>query len=41
MKKTSVETAVGVFVLIGLISVAYLTIKAGQNGVVRRRLLHA
>lgn len=30
MKKTSVETAVGVFVLIGLISVAYLTIKLGQ-----------
>jgi phospholipid/cholesterol/gamma-HCH transport system substrate-binding protein len=30
MKKTSVETAVGVFVLIGLISVAYLTIKLGK-----------
>ena len=30
MKKTSVETAVGVFVIIGLISVAYLTIKLGK-----------
>jgi phospholipid/cholesterol/gamma-HCH transport system substrate-binding protein len=30
MKKTSVETAVGVFVLIGLISVAYPTIKLGK-----------
>ena len=30
MKKTSVETAVGVFVLIGLICVAYLTIKLGK-----------
>lgn len=30
MKKTSVETAVGVFVLIGLVCVAYLTIKLGQ-----------
>jgi len=30
MKKTSVETAVGVFVLIGLVSVAYLTIKLGK-----------
>ena len=30
MKKTSVETAVGVFVMIGLISVAYLTIKLGK-----------
>ena len=30
MNKTSVETAVGVFVLIGLISVAYLTIKLGK-----------
>lgn len=30
MKKTTVETAVGVFVLIGLISVAYLTIKLGK-----------
>jgi phospholipid/cholesterol/gamma-HCH transport system substrate-binding protein len=30
MKKTSVETAVGIFVLIGLISVAYLTIKLGK-----------
>lgn len=30
MNKTAVETAVGVFVLIGLISVAYLTIKLGK-----------
>jgi phospholipid/cholesterol/gamma-HCH transport system substrate-binding protein len=30
MKKTSVETAVGVFVMIGLISVAYMTIKLGK-----------
>jgi phospholipid/cholesterol/gamma-HCH transport system substrate-binding protein len=30
MKQTSVETAVGVFVLIGMISVAYLTIKLGK-----------
>jgi len=30
MKKTSVETAVGVFVLIGLVCVAYLTIKLGK-----------
>jgi phospholipid/cholesterol/gamma-HCH transport system substrate-binding protein len=30
MKKKSVETAVGVFVLIGLISVAYLAIKLGK-----------
>ena len=30
MKKTSVETMVGVFVLIGLISVAYLTVKLGK-----------
>mgnify|MGYP001100261767 CR=1 FL=1 len=30
MKKISIETAVGVFVLIGLISVAYLTIKLGK-----------
>ena len=30
MKKVSIETAVGVFVLIGLISVAYLTIKLGK-----------
>jgi len=30
MKKTSVETAVGVFVLLGLISVAYLTVKLGK-----------
>lgn len=30
MKKTSVETAVGVFVLIGLISLAYLAIKLGK-----------
>ncbi|BBO70294.1 outer membrane lipid asymmetry maintenance protein MlaD [Desulfosarcina alkanivorans] len=30
MKKTSVETAVGVFVLIGMISVAYLTVKLGK-----------
>lgn len=30
MKKRSVEIAVGVFVLIGLISVAYLTIKLGK-----------
>jgi len=30
MKKTSVETAVGVFVMIGLISVAYMAIKLGQ-----------
>lgn len=30
MKKTSVETAVGVFVLMGLICVAYLTIKLGK-----------
>jgi phospholipid/cholesterol/gamma-HCH transport system substrate-binding protein len=30
MKKTSVETAVGVFVLIGLICVAYLTVKLGK-----------
>jgi phospholipid/cholesterol/gamma-HCH transport system substrate-binding protein len=30
MKKTSVETAVGIFVLIGLISVAYLTVKLGK-----------
>jgi phospholipid/cholesterol/gamma-HCH transport system substrate-binding protein len=29
-EKTSVETAVGVFVLIGLISVAYLTVKLGK-----------
>ncbi len=30
MKKTSVETMVGVFVLIGLICVSYLTIKLGK-----------
>jgi phospholipid/cholesterol/gamma-HCH transport system substrate-binding protein len=30
MKKTSVETMVGVFVMIGLISVAYMTIKLGK-----------
>lgn len=30
MKKTSVETAVGVFVLMGLLCVAYLTIKLGK-----------
>ncbi|BBO76906.1 outer membrane lipid asymmetry maintenance protein MlaD [Desulfosarcina widdelii] len=30
MKKTSVETAVGVFVMIGLMSVAYMTIKLGK-----------
>jgi phospholipid/cholesterol/gamma-HCH transport system substrate-binding protein len=30
MKKTSVETAVGIFVLIGLLCVAYLTIKLGK-----------
>lgn len=30
MKKASVETAVGVFVLIGLICVGYLTIKLGK-----------
>lgn len=30
MKKSSVEMVVGVFVLIGLICVAYLTIKLGQ-----------
>jgi phospholipid/cholesterol/gamma-HCH transport system substrate-binding protein len=30
MKKASVETGVGIFVLIGLICVAYLTIKLGQ-----------
>ena len=30
MKKTSVETAVGVFVLIGLLSVGYLAIKLGK-----------
>jgi phospholipid/cholesterol/gamma-HCH transport system substrate-binding protein len=30
MKKVSIETAVGIFVLIGLISVAYLTIKLGK-----------
>jgi phospholipid/cholesterol/gamma-HCH transport system substrate-binding protein len=30
MKKTSVETAVGVFVMIGLISVAYMTVKLGK-----------
>ena len=30
MKKASVETAVGVFVLIGLVCVAYLTIKLGK-----------
>jgi phospholipid/cholesterol/gamma-HCH transport system substrate-binding protein len=30
MKKTSVETAVGVFVMIGLVCVAYLTIKLGK-----------
>lgn len=30
MKKTSVETAVGVFVLIGLVCVAYLTVKLGK-----------
>lgn len=30
MKKTPVETAVGVFVLIGLICVAYLTVKLGK-----------
>jgi len=30
MKTTSVETAVGVFVLIGLLSVAYLTVKLGK-----------
>ncbi|PIE67183.1 MAG: outer membrane lipid asymmetry maintenance protein MlaD [Deltaproteobacteria bacterium] len=30
MKQTSVETAVGIFVLIGMISVAYLTIKLGK-----------
>lgn len=30
MKKTSVETGVGVFVLVGLICVAYLTIKLGK-----------
>jgi len=30
MKKTSVETAVGIFVLIGLICVAYLTVKLGK-----------
>ena len=30
MKKTSVETAVGVFVLIGLVCVSYLTIKLGK-----------
>jgi phospholipid/cholesterol/gamma-HCH transport system substrate-binding protein len=30
MKKISVETAVGVFVLIGLLCVAYLTIKLGK-----------
>lgn len=30
MKKTSVETAVGVFVLIGLLCVGYLTVKLGK-----------
>lgn len=30
MKKTPVETAVGVFVLVGLICVAYLTVKLGK-----------
>jgi len=30
MKKISVETAVGLFVLIGLICVAYLTVKLGK-----------
>ncbi|MEE4355222.1 MAG: outer membrane lipid asymmetry maintenance protein MlaD [Desulfococcaceae bacterium] len=30
MKKASVETAVGVFVLIGLICIAYLTVKLGK-----------
>ncbi len=30
MQKTSVETAVGVFVLLGLVCVAYLTVKLGK-----------
>lgn len=30
MKKTSVETAVGIFVIIGIICVGYLTIKLGR-----------
>ncbi len=30
MKKTSIETSVGVFVLLGLICVGYLTIKLGK-----------
>ena len=30
MKKTSVETSVGIFVLIGLLCVAYLTVKLGK-----------
>ncbi len=30
MKKRSIETAVGIFVLIGLLSVAYMTVKLGK-----------
>ena len=30
MKKTSIETAVGIFVLVGIICVAYLTVKLGK-----------
>ena len=30
MKKYSLETAVGVFVLIGIICIAYMTIKLGK-----------
>ena len=41
MKKYSMETAVGIFVVIGLICVGYMTVKLGKISLFRRRYLPA
>ena len=40
MKKTSVEMAVGIFVVIGLACVGYLTIKLGRMELIGDNLAH-
>jgi phospholipid/cholesterol/gamma-HCH transport system substrate-binding protein len=40
MKKTSIETAVGLFVLIGILCVGYLTVKLGKMEIMGREYYH-
>lgn len=40
MKKASIETAVGLFVFIGILSVGYLTVKLGKMEILSRDYYH-